>query len=78
MRDLLTREIEESWSKKMFKEGNVYDIYSGGPKPRFDTSNTANIMTGSDEIAVGAILSQCAKFSKYKNMVTSEWSFLPV
>lgn len=43
----------------------------GGPQPRYDASNAANILVGSDEIAVDRILSECSKFGKFGEMSCS-------
>lgn len=43
---------------------NLKDVRYSEPHPRHDTSNALNILVGSDEIAVEAILNQCAKYGK--------------
>lgn len=60
--ELLQNEAKEAAGMKWFSDtGSSQDIYVG-PRPRYDVSNATNILTGSDEIAVGAILRQCATY----------------
>lgn len=59
---MLQNEAKEAAGMKWFSDSVIsQDIYSG-PKPRYDVSNATNILAGSDEIAVGAILRQCATY----------------
>ena len=67
MVESLNNDIIGAAEAKMNRELGIPDMLGSGPKHRHDTSNTTNIMTGSDEIAVGAILSQCAKYGKSDN-----------
>lgn len=63
--ELLQEEARDAISMKWFSENETLrDIYSG-PKPRYNVSNAVNVLAGSDDIAAGAILKQCAHYGKY-------------
>lgn len=53
--ELLREEVQDTTSVE--RQANDRDFQ---PSPRYNISNTVNIPAGSEEIAVGAILSKCA------------------
>ncbi|XP_067936933.1 glycerate kinase-like isoform X2 [Watersipora subatra] len=61
--NFLEKECHESTTNNWCLNGPAFtDTWEERPKSRYDTSNTINILAGSDEIAIATILNQCAKY----------------
>ncbi|KAF6029692.1 GLYCTK [Bugula neritina] len=68
--DLLAKDAQEAKSRKLYEDSP--NIVFSGPNRRRDTSNTINIVAGTEEIAVRGILQECNELGiPAKNVIQS-------